>query len=49
VPRKQIERLIERQAIRRMGTTEDIANVIDFFLKAESEFITGQHIYLGGI
>ena len=49
VPRKKIESLIQRQAIKRLGTNEDIANVIDFFLRKESEFVTGQTIYLGGI
>lgn len=49
VPKKKIERLLERQAIQRFGTFEDIANVIDFFIKKESSFITGQNIYLGGV
>lgn len=45
----KIERLLDRQAIHRYGTYEDIENVIDFFLQKESEFITGQVIYLGGV
>lgn len=49
VPRVKIESLINRQAIRRYGEFKDIVNVIDFFLKKESNFITGQVIYLGGI
>jgi len=49
VPREKIESLINRQAIRRYGEFKDIVNVIDFFLKKESNFITGQVIYLGGI
>ena len=28
---------------------KDIINVIDFFIKPESNFITGQVIYLGGV
>ena len=41
--------LLARQTIRRWGTMEDVANVVDFFLKPESDFITGQVIYLGGV
>lgn len=49
VPEDKLEHLLERQAIRRYGTFEDVANVVDFFIKPESEFITGQVLYLGGI
>ena len=30
-------------------TAEDIANVVDFFLREQSAFVTGQNLYLGGI
>jgi 3-oxoacyl-[acyl-carrier protein] reductase len=49
VPAEKMEALIDRQAIRRYGTFEDISNVIDFFISPESTFITGQVLYLGGI
>lgn len=49
VPREKIDRLLSQQAIPRFGTFEDISNVIDFFLRKRSDFITGQNIYLGGI
>ena len=49
VPAEKIERLLARQAIQRYGTYEDVENVIDFFLRPESDFITGQVIYLGGV
>jgi 3-oxoacyl-[acyl-carrier protein] reductase len=49
VPKDKIEKLIEQQAIRRMGTFGDVTNVIDFFLRPESAFITGQTLYLGGV
>ena len=29
--------------------SDDITNVIDFFIKPGSSFITGQVIYLGGV
>ncbi|MGP1470667.1 MAG: SDR family NAD(P)-dependent oxidoreductase [Schwartzia sp. (in: firmicutes)] len=45
----KMARLLERQAIKRYGTYADIANVIDFFLREESSFVTGQVIYLGGV
>lgn len=49
IPQEKIQSLLERQAIRRMGQPRDIVNAIDFFLRPESDFITGQVIYLGGI
>lgn len=49
IPEDKIEALLGRQAIKRWGTMTDVANVIDFYLMPESEFITGQILYLGGI
>lgn len=49
VPGEAMDRLVERQAIRRMGEFRDVANVTDFFLRPESDFVTGQMIYLGGV
>ena len=49
VPPEKIAALIARQAIRRAGEARDVANVIDFFLRPESDFVTGQVVYLGGI
>ncbi len=49
VPPEKIQALLQRQAIKRFGRMEDVLNVIDFFLRDESEFVTGQCIYLGGI
>ena len=49
VPENKIEELKSRQCIKRLGTFEDVKNVIDFYLKPESNFITGQTIYLGGV
>ena len=45
----KMDDLINTQAIKRLGTFEDISNAIDFFIRKESDFITGQTIYLGGI
>jgi 3-oxoacyl-[acyl-carrier protein] reductase len=49
VPAEKIEHLLARQAIHRLATPEDVANVIDFYLRPESDFITGQNLYLGGV
>lgn len=49
VPPDKIQSLLQRQAIHRQGEFRDVANVLDFFLRAESDFVTGQLIYLGGI
>jgi 3-oxoacyl-[acyl-carrier protein] reductase len=49
VPKEKIDQLLSRQAIPRLGTFEDVANVTDFFLKKDSGFITGQNLFLGGV
>jgi 3-oxoacyl-[acyl-carrier protein] reductase len=49
VPKDKIDKLIERQAVKRLGTFADVSNVVDFFLAPESECVTGQVIYLGGV
>ena len=49
VPKDKIEALLARQAIRKFGEMEDIANVVEFFLSEQSSFVTGQTIYLGGV
>lgn len=46
---EKLERLVARQAIRRMGTINDVINAVDFFTSPSSSFITGQVIYLGGV
>ena len=49
VPPAKIQALVDRQAIHRKGEFRDVANVVDFYLRPESDFITGQVLYLGGI
>ena len=49
VPPEKIDAIVNRLAIKRLGRFEDVANVIDFFVKPESGYVTGQVIYLGGI
>tara|TARA_Y100000590_G_C15657726_1_gene991336 strand:- start:574 stop:1269 length:696 start_codon:yes stop_codon:yes gene_type:complete len=49
VPESKIKNLIDMQSLKRFGDYKDISNVIDFFIAEESDFITGQILYLGGI
>lgn len=49
VPPEKMERLVASLPVRRLGTFEDVANVVDFFLRPESEAVTGQVLYLGGV
>jgi 3-oxoacyl-[acyl-carrier protein] reductase len=49
VPKPKIDALVARQAIKRLGKMDDVANVVDFFLDPRSEFVTGQVLYLGGV
>ena len=49
VPQDKIAALVARQAIKRLGEFEDVANVVDFFLSRASGFVTGQVLYLGGV
>jgi 3-oxoacyl-[acyl-carrier protein] reductase len=49
VPAEKIQALVARQAIPRLGAFADVANVVDFFLRPESAFVTGQILYLGGV
>jgi 3-oxoacyl-[acyl-carrier protein] reductase len=49
VPEEKIDDLIRSQAIKRLGEFSDVSNVIDFFIRPESDFITGQTLFLGGV
>jgi len=48
VPREKRDALIGRLALRRMGTFDDVTNIVDFLIRPESSAVTGQIIYLGG-
>jgi len=49
VPQAKMLALIQQQAIKRLGEMRDVINTIDFYLRPESDFITGQVLYLGGV
>lgn len=49
VPKEKMDALISRQAVKRLGEFRDVSNCIDFFIKPESDFITAQIVFLGGV
>ena len=49
VPAERINDILERQAVHRLGEFRDVTNVIDFFIRPESDFVTGQVVMLGGV
>lgn len=49
VPEEKLDQLISMQAIKRRGTFADVTNLVDFLIRPESDFITGQVIFLGGV
>ncbi len=49
VPEESIEAVLQQGAIPRRCTVDDIANVCEFFIRPESNMVTGQTIYLGGV
>jgi len=49
VPPQKILELIEKQSIKKLGKFEDVLNVVNFFISPNSNMITGQIIYLGGL
>ncbi len=49
VPEEKIASLLARQALPRLGTPEDVDNVVAFFLRPQSGFVTAQSVFLGGV
>jgi 3-oxoacyl-[acyl-carrier protein] reductase len=45
----RIQDIINRLAIKRLGQPRDVSNVVEFLIRPESEYVTGQVIYLGGV
>jgi 3-oxoacyl-[acyl-carrier protein] reductase len=48
VPKQKIQAILDQLAIKRLGHFPDVSNAIDFFLRPESDYVTGQILYLGG-
>ena len=49
VPAEAIDSIIARLGVKRRCTPDDVLNVVDFFIRPESSYVTGQVIYLGGV
>lgn len=49
IAEEKLAKLVDRQGIKRLGTCDDVFNVIEFFLRPQSNFVTGQVLYLGGV
>jgi 3-oxoacyl-[acyl-carrier protein] reductase len=49
VSKEKIKKLVKRQAVPKMAKPEDVINIASFYLKPESDMISGQIIYLGGV
>ena len=49
ISEKKFTSMLDKQAIKRYSEFNDISNVIDFFVQRQSDFVTGQVIYLGGV
>lgn len=49
LPQDKLDAILQRQAIKRLGKMQDVSHLCDFFIDEQSDFITGQVIYLGGV
>jgi 3-oxoacyl-[acyl-carrier protein] reductase len=49
VPHEKIDEIVARLAIKRLGTFEDVINVVEFLADPKSDYVTGQVINLGGV
>jgi 3-oxoacyl-[acyl-carrier protein] reductase len=49
VPKEKLEGILNQQSIKRIGEMKDVSHLCDFLIDEESNFITGQVIYLGGV
>ena len=49
VPKEKMDKLLAKQKIHKYADFADIKNVIDFYLSPNSDLITGQIVYLGGV
>ncbi len=49
VPQEKIDQIVDRLAVKRLGRFADVVNIIEFFARPESEYITGQVLYMGGV
>lgn len=45
----KLDKLLDKQAIKEYGSYIDVSNIINFFINDNSDKITGQILYLGGV
>ena len=48
VPKEKIDALVSRLALKRLGTAEDVGRAVEFLVSPETDYLTGQTLYLGG-
>lgn len=48
VPSEKLAALVNRQSIKRYGEFRDVLQAVDFLLHPDTDFTTGQTLYLGG-
>ena len=49
VPGPAKDALIQRLAMKRPSTMDDVANAVEFFASPRSSYVTGQVLHLGGV
>jgi 3-oxoacyl-[acyl-carrier protein] reductase len=49
IPNSKMDSLIGRLPLKRLANFEDIVNIVDFFILPQSNNVTGQILYLGGV
>ena len=49
INRDSLKKLLGQNAIPDVGNLKDISNIIDYLIKSESQAITGQTVWLGGV
>jgi 3-oxoacyl-[acyl-carrier protein] reductase len=49
VPGPAKDALVQRLAMKRLATLEDVENAVDFFASPKSSYVTGQVLHLGGV
>jgi 3-oxoacyl-[acyl-carrier protein] reductase len=48
IPKATLDKLVTKLAMRRLCTLDDVSNVVEFLIRPESGYLTGQVVYLGG-
>ena len=49
VVEEKLNKLLSQQAIAKLGSFEDVSNITDFYLSDNSEMVSGQILYIGGV